>query len=403
LSVVQLNRDISFYWPDAVEEALINPRGIAAFDALPAQIAILDAGGSIFYVNAAWRQIAADNGSPNPQGLCGTNYLEVCQRAASAGDASADAALKGINKVISGEARCFKQRYPCEIAGAERWFLMTVTRAADGRDIVISHDDITVLVRAEQEREAAEQGLHQSRAVQRQTKNDHRVGSIFVDTLEHEIRTPLNAILGFSEIIRDQLFGDDPRRYSSYADDIHKSASRLLNVIRAILRLAKIEAGRCELRESSIKLDKHLRECVRALGVEAERRGVELSAGGCSGITLIADETALREIIVNLLANAVNFTQRGGKVSLSATRKSNGCLLLAIRDNGKGMAVDEVRQATKPFRQVGGGAYDCEGAGLGLPIALRLTELHGGSLEIESIPGLGTTVSVVFPAWRVSA
>jgi signal transduction histidine kinase len=363
----------------------------------------LDRGGSIVYINAAWRRFAAENECPNSEAYFGANYLDICRRAAASGDALAARAFEGIGRVITGKAHRFRQRYPCHHGDVERWFMMTVTRAQHGRDIVVAHDDITPFVRTDEDSAALErQSSGIARIKNLHTEKSEINGSVFVADIGHELRTPLNAILGFSEIIRDQLFGNDLDRYSRYAEDIHKSGERLLNVIVGVLELAKIEAGKLELHETWIKLDEHISKCLKSVGAQAERGGVNLKANAAgSNIEIAADGAALSAIIINLLSNAIKFTAEGGDVRLSATVASDGCLGLTVRDTGVGMSAEEILRAVEPFKQVGSKADKPEGAGLGLTLAARLAELHGGSLHIDSTPGLGTSVTIKLPAWRV--
>ncbi len=235
----------------------------------------------------------------------------------------------------------------------------------------------------------------------RQAEEASNNKSVFLANIAHELRTPLNAILGFAEIIRDQLFGNDTGRYASYAADIHRAGTHLLRLIAGLLDLAKIEAGKFELHETTVKLEGLILESLKLVSRQAESRGVKLSPQAASDISLYADETALRQIIINLLSNAVKFTPEGGTVCLSATLETSGCLALVIRDTSMGMTAEEIQQAMEPFQQAGNKPHEPGGTGLGVPLAVQLTKLHGGSLTIESTPGLGTTVSVEFPAWRV--
>jgi len=241
-------------------------------------------------------------------------------------------------------------------------------------------------------------------AAKQQAEEANRSKSIFLANMSHELRTPLNAILGFAEIIRDQIFGDDPKRYARYAADIYNSGAHLLNVIRNLLDISKIEAAKFELHETLVELAGIERESLRIVEGKAKSRGVALSATpAASGIVLCADETALKQILINLLSNAIKFTPEGGSVILSARLEADGCLTLTVTDTGSGMSPEEIKQALEPYRQVrsGGASSHPEGAGLGLPLTAQLTELHGGSLTVESTPRRGTSVSVKFPAWRV--
>nr|WP_276511598.1 ATP-binding protein [Rhodomicrobium udaipurense] len=227
--------------------------------------------------------------------------------------------------------------------------------------------------------------------------------SAFLANMSHELRTPLNAILGFSEIIRDKMIGNDIDRYASYAADVHKSGTHLLNIVNDILDVTRIEAGKLELHEDEINLDTLIHRSLLDVQGQALAGGVLLAAPARNlGVVLRGDKGKLKQILVNLLSNAIKFTAKGGRIVISATPEWDGGLCVKIRDTGIGMSGDEIRQALELFRQVENGlARRYEGAGLGLPLAVRLTELHGGTLAVDSIPGEGTEVSVRFPAKRV--
>ncbi|ADP72643.1 histidine kinase [Rhodomicrobium vannielii ATCC 17100] len=227
--------------------------------------------------------------------------------------------------------------------------------------------------------------------------------SAFLANMSHELRTPLNAILGFSEIIRDKMIGNDIDRYASYAADVHKSGTHLLNIVNDILDVTRIEAGKLELHEDEINLDTLIHRSLLDVQSQALAGGVLLAAPARNlGVVLRGDKGKLKQILVNLLSNAIKFTAKGGRIVISATPEWDGGLCVKIRDTGIGMSGDEIRQALELFRQVENGlARRYEGAGLGLPLAVRLTELHGGTLTVDSIPGEGTEVSVRFPAKRV--
>jgi signal transduction histidine kinase len=227
--------------------------------------------------------------------------------------------------------------------------------------------------------------------------------SVFLANMSHELRTPLNAILGFSEIIRDRIFGSDLSRYADYAADIHRSGSHLLNIVSDVLDITRIEAGKFEIREEKVKLSAVFAESLGAVTQQAARAGVLLTPAAPEiGAIVAGDKTKLIQIVINLLSNAIKFTPQGGSVALSAAHDGNGGLTVTIRDTGIGMSSHEIRDALELFRQVDnslGRRY--EGTGLGLPLALKLMELHGGSLTVDSAPRLGTVVTLHFPMDRV--
>ena len=227
--------------------------------------------------------------------------------------------------------------------------------------------------------------------------------SVFLANMSHELRTPLNAILGFSEIIRDKLLGKDLDRYAAYAADIHRSGAHLLSIVNDILDVTRIEAGKLELHEERVKVSTIIHRCLITVEQQAASGGVQLSGPAHDLDAFVyGDKHKLKQIFINLLSNAIKFTPAGGHVEIAAAAEPEGGLCLGIRDTGIGMTGDEIRQALELFRQVDNGfSRRFEGAGLGLPLAVKLTEIHGGRLEIESAPRRGTTVSVHLPPERV--
>jgi signal transduction histidine kinase len=226
--------------------------------------------------------------------------------------------------------------------------------------------------------------------------------STFLANMSHELRTPLNAIIGFSEIIRDKLFGNDLARYVDYAGNIHFSAVHFLRIINDILDISKIEAGKLELDEAEASLDDLLATSIRTVTPQAGRGKVALLMDNPLGdVRFRCDETRIRQVLINLLSNAVKFTPPGGSVTVHTGFSEGGELTLWITDTGIGMSEEEIGMALQPFQQVDHGlAKRYEGTGLGLPLAVRLTELHGGRLQVASRPALGTCVTLSFPSGR---
>ncbi len=232
-----------------------------------------------------------------------------------------------------------------------------------------------------------------------------RAKSQFLANMSHELRTPLNAILGFSEVIRDRLMGDDTPRYREYAADIHRAGDHLLNLINDVLDLSKIEVGRLALNEERVHVADLVESCCRLLDARAREGGVALDRHVPAGLPDIhGDPLRLKQIVLNILSNAVKFTPANGRVTVSAGVTAARDLLLSVADTGIGMAAQDIPVALAPFRQVEDALNRrFEGTGLGLPLAKTLTELHGGTLEIESAPGRGTTVRITLPAARLLA
>jgi len=229
--------------------------------------------------------------------------------------------------------------------------------------------------------------------------------SEFLATMSHELRTPLNAILGFSEVIQNEIFGPigNPR-YQEYLDDIINSGRHLLDLINEILDLAKIEAGKADIYEEELSIRDLIDACLRLVKERAMTSRVTITTRLDDGLrTLCADESMLKKIVLNLLSNAVKFTPPGGEVVVEAKPDEDGALLLIIADNGIGIAEKDQGRVFEYFVQVDGALNrKYVGTGLGLPLAKSLTELHGGTILLESALGAGTTVTVRFPAERVA-
>ncbi len=224
-----------------------------------------------------------------------------------------------------------------------------------------------------------------------------RAKSEFLAHVSHELRTPLNAIIGFSEAIQTGLFGGCAAKCNEYIADIHRSALHLLSVVNDILDMAKIEAGRLTLEPEHIVAADLVQECAGFVRRHADQCRVTLSAVISPELTLEADRIRLRQILLNLLSNAIKFSA-GGQVTVTAHATPDGATTLSVSDNGVGMSPEEMRIALEPFGQISSAvARQNQGTGLGLPLARRLAELHGGTLTVESAKGQGTIVTVALP------
>ena len=231
-----------------------------------------------------------------------------------------------------------------------------------------------------------------------------RVKSQFMANMSHELRTPLNAVIGYSEMLIDDAEGDrDKQQNLADLRRINSAGQHLLGLITEVLDISEIEVGRLELREEPVDVAKLVGDCHRAVLERAKAAGLDLTAAPATGLpTLLADERRLKQIVLNLLTNAVKFTPAGGRILLSASATAEGGVALFVADTGIGMTPEEIPVALEAFRQVDGGlTRRREGAGLGLPLARTLVELHGGTLTIASAPGEGTTVTVTLPWERV--
>jgi len=224
----------------------------------------------------------------------------------------------------------------------------------------------------------------------------------FLATMSHELRTPLNAIIGFSEIMKEQMFEPLSGRYRDYAGSIFDSGSHLLSLINDILDVTELDEGRLELNEEPIDLAKILSACVKTIELQAIGAKVTLHIEAVPSLPqLHADERRLRQILLNLLSNAVKFTPEGGRVHV-VLDKQDGGIVFTVRDTGVGIAAKDIPTAFARFGQIDSRlSRKYEGSGLGLPLTKNLVELHGGTLELMSNVGVGTTVTVRFGAERI--
>ena len=240
---------------------------------------------------------------------------------------------------------------------------------------------------------------------QQQSDAASRAKSAFLANMSHELRTPLNAIIGFSEIIRDRLFGPASPAYFEYAGDINNAGHHLLAIVNDVLDIAKIEAGKVEFSEGEAELGAILDASLRAVKTQAKSGNVRILKGyPQEGIKVRCDEVRLRQVFINVLSNAVKFTPAGGDIEISAALEESGGLCVAIRDTGIGMTAAGIDAAFEKFRQIDNSLTKrFEGTGLGLPLARQLAELHGGTVDVSSEPGVGTEVRIRLPAFRVAS
>jgi len=222
--------------------------------------------------------------------------------------------------------------------------------------------------------------------------------SRFLAGMSHEIRTPLNAVIGFSDVMKQRLFGPMPAKYAEYADLIHESGTHLLDLVGDVLDMSKIEAQRYDLRIERFDARDMVLAASKLVRLRAQEIGVELIIDpGVSPLIVEADAKAVRQILLNLLSNALKFTPKGGRVELQASAAS-GDLVLTVRDSGAGMSDEELAQIGRPYQQAESAAGSQErGTGLGLTVVASLIELHSGEFEIDSQKGRGTIARVRLP------
>ncbi len=238
----------------------------------------------------------------------------------------------------------------------------------------------------------------------RRAEAANKAKSRFLATMSHELRTPLNAIMGFSEVMKSEILGPMPNAtYKEYAGNIHDSGSHLLNLINEILDLSRIEAGRYELHEETLRLSDVVEDCHRLLKLRAENKGLQIIEDTPYDLAQVwVDQRALRQITLNLMSNALKFTPRGGRIMVTVAATPDGGQMLSVRDTGPGIPKEEIPKVLQAFGQGSLAHQTAEGGtGLGLPIVKKLIELHGGRFELRSELRKGTEAVVFIPPQRV--
>jgi two-component system, cell cycle sensor histidine kinase PleC len=366
--------------------------------------------------------------------LCNSKYQHfhslphsVCSPGTHYSTVAAAAKEPRVKQYLSGNANDNSLARTMEVQLADgRWLQINERRTKDGGFVSVG-TDITALKKHEERLLESERTLMMTvRDLQkeRQTADEqserlaeladnyarekgraetaNRAKSEFLANMSHELRTPLNAILGFSEMMRAQMFGPlGAGKYEEYSNDIHKSGQFLLDVINDILDMSKIEAGRVDIEPEDTDLQTIIDEAMRIIGPRAMEGRIALNSDVAVATSIEVDRRAIKQVLINLLANAIKFTPEGGNVSLLA-KESHRSITLLITDTGIGIPAADIEKLGRPFEQVENQFTKSKGgSGLGLAISKSLVELHGGTLAIHSEIGVGTTVSIVLPR-RVS-
>jgi cell cycle sensor histidine kinase DivJ len=275
---------------------------------------------------------------------------------------------------------------------AQGWCALSVRRLNDKRLVAALRD-----ARAQRQREAE---LEEARGV---AEKQNAGKSRFLANMSHELRTPLNAIMGFSDIMRQRLFGPMSDRYAEYADLIHESGAHLLELINDVLDMSKIEAERFELARETFDARDAIAAVLRLMRGQAERAGISLRGDlSPASMEADADRRAVKQIAFNLISNALKFTPKGGVVTVSA-RPEGEVLRIVVADTGVGISPEDLARLGKPFEQAGDAGQKQAGSGLGLSLVRAFARLHGGDMVMESAMGEGTTVTVRLPVLIATA
>jgi two-component system, cell cycle sensor histidine kinase PleC len=293
----------------------------------------------------------------------------------------------------------------------DKYVLAALALAAEGYFALLAHrlhSTTLATLEARAEKDALIGELEQAKSISDEARYRAEAANVaksrFLAQMSHELRTPLNAILGFSEVMKSEIFGAHAVPvYKEYSADIHNSGVHLLNLINEILDLSRIEAGRYELNEEAMALVNVVADCHHLLKLRASSRGITIHEVFERGMPKIwADERAIRQIVLNLLSNSIKFTPQGGEIWLKVGWTASGGQYLSAKDTGSGIPEAEIPIVLASFGQGSNSIKSAEqGAGLGLPIAKSLVDMHGGTFTLKSKLRIGTEVIVTFPPERV--
>jgi len=240
--------------------------------------------------------------------------------------------------------------------------------------------------------------FHEIEDKSRQLEAASRHKSEFLANMSHELRTPLNAIIGFSEVLNERMFGELNEKQAEYLKDIYASGQHLLSLINDILDLSKVEAGRMELEVTDFDLPAAIDNALVLVRERASRRGIKLGQTINEGVGMVqGDERKVKQVLLNLLSNALKFTPEGGRIDVRAAM-NDGVPEISVADTGVGIAPEDQEAIFEEFRQVGTADKKVEGTGLGLALSRKFIELHRGRIWVQSQPGKGSTFSFTLPA-----
>lgn len=348
-----------------------------AIESLDAGFVYFDADDRLVIANSRYKEMYPAQKNVPP----GTTYAEAVRATVEAGE---------IPVAIGQEEEWLERRIAQhrEFSRVEeqhladgRWVKVSERRTRDGGGVGI-RTDITALKQSQIEAESA-----------------NRAKTMFLAHMSHELRTPLNSIIGFSEIIRERMFGDHVDSYGEYADNIHHSGTLLLTLINNILDISKIEANELKPVPELVAVDDLVRDSLRLVRQKAQETDIALRAEGLdAGLTVYVDPLHFKQILLNLLSNGIKFTPRGGDVSVSCAALPPDHIEIEVSDTGIGIARKELSRVFEPFARIDNAMVRSrEGTGLGLALVKSYVELNGGTVELTSARGKGTTVRVRLP------
>jgi PAS domain S-box-containing protein len=392
-----LIRDVS-----ARREGLVNDRAPsailrAAIDAMSAHLAVVDHRGDIVTVNRAWRDAVAPAGLFVPgEAEVGANYLELCTTAIEEGESGGRTAHEALVRVIRGHENRVDALYSnrrdqwsdAEAAEHEGWFALRVTRCEGPQPsmVVVSHEDVTMERRAY----ARENALLSERAARSAAEAASRAKSEFLTTLSHELRTPLNAIGGYAQLLEMGVRGPVTAQQTEDLRRILRSEQHLLGLINELLNFARVERGDIPVAVTPVSIASATREVADLLDLQASAKSIRIVVRCDEDVSAMADSEKLRQILLNLMSNAVKFTVGNGTIDVTCGSRGD-TVFVRVNDTGIGIHASKLEAIFDPFVQVNrGSGAPSEGIGLGLAISRSLARAMGGDVRAESTPGVGS-------------
>lgn len=383
-------RDVTAQVEAQHQEAKARRQLIEAIEAIDDGFALFNADETLVFANSRMRELSP--GCSDLLARLGTTLTEITHACAETDLAGADQAE--IDRQVAERLHNIRHGQASNDRVADGRWLRVSKKYTPAGDLVSIRTDITDLI----ERETAILATKEEAELANRTKTE------FFANMSHELRTPLNAIIGFCEVMRDELFGKIGNdRYKEYVSDILVSGRHLLSIINDILDVSKAEAGKLELREETLQVGDLIDSAIRLVGERVAQGKIELRRELAPDLpALFADGRKIKQILLNLLSNAAKFTPPDGTITIAAEVSQQGELVITTTDTGIGMTEEQIEIALTPFGQVDSAfCRGHQGTGLGLPLCISLTQLHNGSLTVESQPDIGTTVRITLPSQRL--
>ncbi len=390
------------------QSSLSEPEAAQLLEALPAGLAICS-GSTLIRANSAF---ALAFGFHTPQELEDAGGLNaVFPESETMLNEPADTTGGALSKPIEMQARSRSGRkFSVPVA-----FHPIPAQAGEKKHLLILHPNSSFLSEPgadeRDEPSLSRNTLAPEPKPARQSKNSKKpknssdtANAEFLAKVSHEVRTPLNSIIGFSEIMKEEQLGPiGNERYRGYIRDIHESGLHALSLVNDLLDISKIEAGEFALNFVAVDLDEVAAESIHSMQPQAQRQRVLLRTSFADDIPpVLADRRTVKQIILNLVSNAIKFTRPGGQVIVSTQRTGSGGVKLRVRDTGIGMSDGDIAVAMQPFRQLDGSTSEQPGTGLGLPLTKALAEANHAKFKLRSIANAGTRIDVTFPVSRVA-